>query len=202
MPSKLWSFTHLVSFPIFKVLLGLRIKNTEFLPKKGSFIIAANHQSNFDPPVVAFSIFPNECYFIAKEDLFNIHPLYSLLLKTYHTIKISRNKRDIKAFKEGLNKIRNGFSLIVFPEGTRKKTDHLEDIRAGAAFFSIKSNVPMIPCYVNYRNLSLSSIFKGYTNINVIFGKPIIPKKDIKTVSKIALEMAELWKKQMEELCR
>lgn len=198
----LWSFSHLVVYPIFHNLLGIRVNNSENLKLDKSAVVAANHQSNWDPPVVGFSIYPHQPYFIAKTDLFKIHPVYTWLLRTYHAIEINPVKRDVRAIKNGLSKIEQNYWLIIFPEGTRKRKEQLKDIKAGAAFFSIKTNVPIIPCFINYSTLSLKKLWWGKSHISVTFGKPIYPSTKHLTLSQKAELMANQWKMQMEELCQ
>jgi 1-acyl-sn-glycerol-3-phosphate acyltransferase len=202
MGSKFWSLSHLIVYPIFHNLLGVQVNNTENLLMQKSAVVAANHQSNWDPPVVGFSIYPRQPYFIAKTDLFKIHPAYSWLIRTYHAIEINPAKRDLIAIKTGLSRLEQNYWLIIFPEGTRKRKDQLKDIKAGAAFFSIKANVPLIPCYIHYATLCFRKLISGKSHIEVTFGRPIYPPTQSLTLSRKAEVMANHWKSQMEELCQ
>jgi len=198
--SKLWSFSRLFGTLIFKYILNIRIYNFENLLSDKALVIAPNHQNNWDPPIVGYSIAPNEGFFIAKDDLFEVHPIYSKILTIYNAIKIRRGKRDIKAIKTALEVLHKNYKLIVFPEGTRKQGDAFEDIKAGAAFLSIKAEVPLVPCCIKYSSQKFSDIIKGRMNVKVIFGKPIYPPKIRASISKKAALMADIWKKEMKFL--
>lgn len=198
--SKIWTFSLLVGYPIFKHLLNIRIYNTQNLLKNKPAVIAPNHQNNWDPPIVGYSINPDECFFLAKDDLFKIHPIYSKILSIYNTIKLKREKRDIKAIRIALSKLKENYKLIVFPEGTRKRENKLENIKAGAAFLSLKAEVPLIPCCIKYSSQKFIDIIKGRMNVKVFFGKPIYPPNVKTSLSKKASIMANIWKKEMEIL--
>lgn len=166
-----------------------------------SFILAPNHQNNFDPPIAAYSIYPIECFFLAKNELFSVHPLYSAILRIYNSIKIDRTGRDISAIKKSLSVLKNGYALIVFPEGTRKIENQYKEIKSGAAFLAIKTKCPIVPCLIKYRSQSISKTLISGTRVDVFFGKPIYPSKHVSSAVKSADAMAEKWKKQMRELC-
>lgn len=201
-PSALWSFSHFAASFFFRHVLGLRIQGSEYLPLDRAFILAPNHQNNFDPPVAAFSIYPRMCYFLAKKELFLVHPLYSAILTLYNSIKIDRTGKDLSAIKKALSVLNKGYVLMVFPEGTRKIDNQLEEIKSGAAFLSIKTKVPLVPCFIKYKNSLKEDMLKGKMRVDVKFGKPIHPFSGTMTASRTADTMAAIWKKQMKELCR
>ncbi len=182
--------------------MSVRVKGLENLPEYRQFILAPNHQNNFDPPIAAYSIYPKECFFLAKNELFSVHPLYSALLRMYNSIKINRTGRDISAIKKSLSVLKKGYVLIVFPEGTRKIENQYEEIKFGAAFLALKTKCPLVPCLIKYGNQSLIHILTSGTKVEVFFGKPIYPSKQLNSDAKSADAMAEKWKKQMRELCR
>ncbi|MBN1149926.1 1-acyl-sn-glycerol-3-phosphate acyltransferase [candidate division WOR-3 bacterium] len=198
--SLFWSFSHLLAYPLFKNILGLRsIEGKKNLPLDENFILAPNHLNNFDPPAAAFSVYPHECYFLAKKELFEVHPVYSFILKTYNAIKIDRTGKDISAMKKALKVLHKGHILIVFPEGTRKARHNFEDIKTGAAFLSAKTRKLLIPCFISYTNPGIGDLLRGKMETVIKFGRPISPTKDGKTKSTEVL--AELWKMEMKRLC-
>lgn len=198
--SPLWSFSHLLAFPLFKNFLGLDfIEGKENIPLCENFILAPNHLNNFDPPVAAYSVYPHECYFLAKKELFEVHPAYSYILKTYNAIKIDRTGKDISAMKKALHVLHKGYVLVVFPEGTRKTHHNFEDIKTGAAFLSAKTKKLLIPCYINYTKPDIGDLLRRRMKTIVKIGRPIAPTKNGNTKSIETL--AELWKKEMKKLC-
>ncbi len=169
--------------PIFKrlfhFLFGVKIYGADNIPDEGPFIIASNHRSYIDPPVIA-SVFPEPVFFVAKEELFK-NPLSGFILKHLAAIPIRRGGMDKEALKSSLNILKGGCSLCIFPEGTRAGRRSFLKPKPGVGMLVLKSGVKVLPVYLGGTDdvMPRGSIFpKPFGKINVVIGKPLEYKKD------------------------
>ena len=133
----------LISKIIFSTVYRREITGLENLPKNGSYILAANHQSYADPPLVG-SCIKKKIYYIAKKELFKI-PFFGWLIKKANAFPVDREIADAGALKNALKILQSGSILLVFPEGTRYKPGKIRKLKNGAAMLSIASNSPVVP---------------------------------------------------------
>jgi len=115
----------------------------------GSCIYMPNHVSNFDIPVLQ-AYLPVQFKWLAKAELFKI-PIFGYAMKRAGYISI--NRFDRKAAIQSLNKaseiIRNGTSVIIFPEGTRSQNKHVQSFKKGGFILAVDSGVPIIPVIIH-----------------------------------------------------
>lgn len=147
-----------------KLFYNWRIYGAENIPTSGSVILISNHISNFDPVVVICST-DRQIHYMAKEELFKV-PVLGKLLSIYGTFPIRRGGNDRKAIKTGLEILKNGKVLGIFPEGTRSKTGEMGKGLPGAALFALKSDAIVIP-------IGIASTYKYFKPIAINIGKPI-----------------------------
>jgi len=115
--------------------------------RAGSAIIAANHASLFDPPVVSISC-PEEVHFLAKQSLFE-HPLFGSLIRKLNAHPVTRSGADAATFRLILDLLSQGRKVILFPEGNRTPDGQLQPIERGLAFLVMKSKCAIQPVYVH-----------------------------------------------------
>jgi 1-acyl-sn-glycerol-3-phosphate acyltransferase len=149
-----------------KLLFRFRIEGKRNIPKGGT-IIAPNHVSYWDPPLVGASVSGYEVYFMAKRELFRF-PIFGMVLKMIHTFPIDREKQDISAFRTALRLLNGGKTLVVFPEGGRGKERRLKPPLPGVAWLAHKTKLPVVPTLIvnTYRA-------KAFPKVTVRFGSPI-----------------------------
>ncbi|HHW17986.1 MAG TPA: 1-acyl-sn-glycerol-3-phosphate acyltransferase [Firmicutes bacterium] len=129
---------------IIKILFKVEVEGLSNLPKEGPVVVCANHISWWDPPLVA-CLLDRPLHFMAKKELFG-YPVFGWILRKLYAFPVNRNKVDISAIKEGLNVLKNGEVVGIFPEGTRQKNrDRLGEIHPGAALLALKSGAPLFP---------------------------------------------------------
>jgi 1-acyl-sn-glycerol-3-phosphate acyltransferase len=137
----------LVNF-FFRIILGLRVEDAKKIPKGRGVILCPNHISSWDPPLVGAAV-PREAYFLAKEDLFRVNKFFAWLIRTYNAVPIRRETGGHGALRTAMKLLRENKLVVVFPEGTRNRTnDPLLPLKPGAALLSLKTGVPIIPCYI------------------------------------------------------
>ncbi len=125
--------------------LTLRIRGTENLPGEGPAIYASNHQSNFDIPIL-YAGLPIQFRWLAKHELFKI-PLFGAAMKHSGYIPIDRSDRRkaMESLDMAARKIKDGTSVIIFPEGTRTPDGMVQPFKKGALLLAAKAKVPVVP---------------------------------------------------------
>ena len=163
---------------LLKLTCGItyEIKNIENIPDR-AVIVASKHQSAFET-LLLFRLVKNSI-FIHKRELFLI-PIFGLYLKKSNMISINRNE-GAKAIRKMLNEVKqnilNGYSIIIFPEGTRKKPGDPPDYKTGIAGIYKESEAEVLPVAVNSGNYWPKHTFiKKPGNIIIKFLKPIPSK--------------------------
>lgn len=138
-------------------------------------IFMVNHQSNFDILIVQAYI-PSQFRWIAKKELFAI-PIFGSSMRRLGTVEIDRQNRDsaIKSLDEAAQKIREGKSVITFPEGTRSRDGRIRPFKKGIFYLAIKSGVSIIPVsIIGTRKIMPRRSLKIHPGkITMIIDKPI-----------------------------
>jgi len=167
----LYWYTQIVLYIICKILFRHEVTGVENLPKHGAFIIASNHQSHLDPPIVTISI-GRKAHYMAKTELFGTR-LGNFFFTGVSCIRVRRGGVDRSALKESLAVLKKGGVIAIFPEGTRSKNGRLGPAKAGAALFAFNTGVPVIPMFIDGsgRALAPGRSFISITKIKAKFGK-------------------------------
>ncbi len=164
-------------------LSGCEIKVTgeEYIPKNDPVLFVSNHQGNFDIPILLGFIQKPKA-FVAKEELRKF-PMVSIWMKYMNCIFMDRNnpRESIKAINEGVKILKEGYSLVIFPEGTRSKDGKLGEFKAGALKLATKSGVPIIPITIKGSNgiMEKGSFMIKPAKVEVIIAPPIKTKDNL-----------------------
>ena len=154
-------------FSIFsRTFFKFEVIGAENIPSDGNLIIAANHKSNLDPIFVASAVNKKrKMTAIAKEDLFK-NKILAKILNKVEIIPINRQNPGLGTIKRILKYIKNDYALVMFPEGTRSKTDDFNNAKAGLSLFATKAKAEIVPC-------TIYSSYKLFKPAKIYFGKPI-----------------------------
>ena len=161
---------------LFTLLYGLRIRGLRHVPRSGGAILAANHASHLDPPVIASACACREISFMAKEELFRFRP-FGAFIAAYNAIPVKRGGFDRKAFAFFTRWLgEEGRVLLMFPEGTRTMDGSLGEPKRGVGALCRMARVPVIPVlvtgtYAIYPKGRL--IPRPWGRIEVRFGPPV-----------------------------
>jgi 1-acyl-sn-glycerol-3-phosphate acyltransferase len=155
--------------------LGFRLtgNGVERVPRRGSLLLAANHQSVLDPPLIG-AVLPRELDFMAKAELFRV-PLFGGLIRRLHAHPVDRTGSDAGALRLALRLLAEGRALLVFPEGTRGTGGRLGPARPGAGMLAALSGAPVLPVYVrgSDRALPRGAVVPRPARVTVTFGQPM-----------------------------
>ena len=137
----------LLSWPLFYVLFRLRARGREHLPE-GGYVLAANHNSNFDPWPLGLPLFPRRYLrFMAKSELF--WTPFKQFATAAGAFPVRRGERDTAAIETAAQLCREGHVVVMFPEGTRRKKGLRKKYEArahtGAARIALDAGVPLVP---------------------------------------------------------
>lgn len=147
-----------------KIIFFVRVEGEENIPKEGAAILAVNHVSFWDPPVL-ISALKRPMRTMAKSELFK-HKLLVPFLKMAGAFPINRGTNDITAIKTALRTLKDGGIFTIYPEGTRVKAGEASDAKAGVALIASKSGAPVIP-------IAMRGGYKLFKRVTIYVGKPM-----------------------------
>jgi 1-acyl-sn-glycerol-3-phosphate acyltransferase len=134
----------------FGLIAGWEVSGRENVPSQDGLIVASNHISFWDPPMVG-SACPRELSFLAKEELFST-PLLGPLIRSLNAIPIRRGVADLSGMSRAIERLGRGGALLMFPEGTRMRDGELHPGRPGVGMMAVNANVPIVPCFISGSN--------------------------------------------------
>lgn len=152
-----------------RVVFGWKVVGRENLPEGGA-LVAANHISNLDPPLIGSAIKRDMCFF-AKIELFR-NPLFGALIKSLNAFPVRRGETDLGAWKTAKSLLKSGRLLLFFPEGTRSRDGRLQPGKPGMARLAFATGVPVVPAAITGSN-RLRDVFLRRARLRVGFAKPI-----------------------------
>jgi 1-acyl-sn-glycerol-3-phosphate acyltransferase len=169
-------------YPILRPLAVLvckpyfRLSSTgrEWIPRKGGLLLVSNHSSYLDPVVLGAAC-PRPLYFFARAELFR-NFWFGGLIRALHAFPVDiRRALDKDAIERAVKELKEGKVVVVFPEGTRSRAGELCSGQAGAGFFAVKAQVPVIPVYIEGAHQAYPPGSKMIypRKISVHFGKPL-----------------------------
>ncbi|WP_200805876.1 lysophospholipid acyltransferase family protein [Desulfonispora thiosulfatigenes] len=184
-------------------LTGSRVKvtGTELIPTDGPVLFVSNHQGNFDIPLLLAAISKPKG-FVAKIELKKM-PLVNRWMQAINCVFIKRNhpKEALKSINEGIAVLRKGYSLVVFPEGTRSKGKNMNEFKSASLRLATKSGVPIVPITINgsYKIMEQNSGLIRPADVEITISEPINPQ-DFKSYD--ANELMHMLKTKIEENLR
>lgn len=138
----IWSLCWIV----YHLLLREKVEGIEHVPRTGSYILAGNHISNLDPPLVATSMW-RQLTFMAKEELFQ-NRWVGRFITSIRAYPVKRGAPDRNALRKTFDYLESGMPVVIFPEGTRSEDGELKPPEMGVGMIACRSGVPVIPFYL------------------------------------------------------
>ena len=129
-----------------KIIADIEIHGIEKLPA-GNVIIAANHLGRLDTAVL-LCILDREDIIMPIAEKYKNHPIFGAIGRAANGIWLNRFETDYAALRQILARMEQGGLLVIAPEGTRSKTEALQEAKLGVAFLASKSGYPVLPVAV------------------------------------------------------
>jgi len=136
------TFRSIVRF-FMRLIADIEINGREKMPE-GNFIAAANHLGRLDTAVL-LCIIDREDIIMAIAEKYKNHPLFGAIGRAVNGIWLNRFEADYSALRQILERMKQGGMLVIAPEGTRSKTEALQEGKMGVAFLAGKSGYPVLP---------------------------------------------------------
>ena len=160
----------------FKFLCGNQIIGLENIPPKGKFIVAPNHLSHLDPPLIGGTFISRELMFMARKTLFK-PGFWNWLLSRINVIPVDKeNSAEIQSIRTAIKCLKNDMGLVIFPEGTRSIDGEIGTAQPGLGFIAHKTQAPIIPVKIINTNkiLRKNTVVPDFSqSTKIIIGKPI-----------------------------
>ena len=159
---------------LYRFYFGWRVYNPERVPLTGPVILASNHASYLDPPLVGAGI-RRDINYLARESLFRF-PVVGWVLHKWNSVPVDREGGGARGLRAILDRLLKGGAIILFPEGTRSRDGKLQPARSGIGLTVIKSNAPVVPVRVfgTYDAFGREMRFpRPFRRVIVKYGKPM-----------------------------
>jgi len=130
---------------LFVSRVKVTVNGLENIDPSRSYVYMSNHQSNFDIPVL-LAYLPVQFRWLAKAELFRI-PIFGRAMRGAGYVKIDRFNREsaFASIDEAAAKIKNGVSVMIFPEGTRSRDGNIRPFKKGGFIMAMDAAVPIVP---------------------------------------------------------
>ncbi len=157
----------------YRTLFGLRIEGAENLIRSGPVLVASNHQSYLDPPLIG-NLYKTEMVFFARKSLFKGFGKW--LYPQWNAIPIDQEKPDMSSMKTVIRNLKEGWRVLVFPEGQRTLDGSINEAAPGIGMIAAKAGVPIQPVriYGADKALPRGSGKVSLARITVKVGPPIL----------------------------
>ncbi|MBN2218299.1 MAG: 1-acyl-sn-glycerol-3-phosphate acyltransferase [Pirellulales bacterium] len=184
------------------VFYRVRRWGIENIPAEGPVLLAPNHQSHFDPPLVGCCC-PRRVSYVARASLFDFAP-FGALIRSFGAFPIDREGRGFAGIKETLRRLKRGEMVLIFPEGARTPDGLIAPFHGGVRTLALRSGATIVPVAIEgaYQAWPRWRSFPRLGTIHVRFGKPIGPE-EIQRLGEDALvaEVERRVRRQHAELC-
>ena len=151
-------------------LLVREVDGLEHVPRSGGLIVASNHGSFWDPPVLGATL-PRELHYLTGAEFFAV-PGFGALIRSLNAIPIRRGVADLSGLERVVERLRQGEAVLVFPEGGRMKDGRLHPARPGLGHLVSRARVPVLPVCVSGTN-HIRRCMARRERVRVSVGEPL-----------------------------
>jgi 1-acyl-sn-glycerol-3-phosphate acyltransferase len=158
----------------FSIYHRFRVFNVERVPLQGPVILASNHASYIDPPLVGAGV-RRQISYLARDSIFRV-PVLASILRSWEVVPVDRDGGTGRGLKAILDRLACGGAIILFPEGTRSRHGELNPARSGVGLTVIKSTAPVVPARVfgTYAAFGAQKFVPRPRSLAVKYGRPLL----------------------------
>src|SRR5450759_5018249 len=162
---------------LFKLYFRWRVYNAERVPLDGGVILASNHASYLDPPLVGSGV-KRGINYLARENLFRF-PIMGWVLRQWQVVPVDRDGGGAAGLRAILDRLLAGGAIILFPEGTRTRDGKLQPARSGIGLTVISSSALVGPARVfgTYEAYGRHLRIPRPYQVSVKYGRPMMFEK-------------------------
>ncbi len=172
MNSRFYDFSKIVVRSMARTLWRARVVGSENVPPSGPLILACNHLSYLDPPLLG-CLCPRRIRYMAKKELFAV-PILGVVIRALGAYAVDRRGSAAAAIKRSLKVLESDGAVGIFPEGTRNRRGVVAP-QTGVALLASLSQAPVVPAYIRGTDRALR-----LGPVEVAFGAPLRPPPDRK----------------------
>lgn len=161
------------------LLYDMRAEGGENVPRTGGLLVVGNHQSNFDPPMMAVAC-RRHFHFMAKQTLWE-HRRFGWLIHNFNAIPIDQQKGDTGAIKAAIDRLQKGGIVLIYPEGSRTHDGAINPFKRGTALLIRRAKVPVLPIAIE----GLFDVWPRWQRLPHLFGHvrakvgPVVPYEEL-----------------------
>lgn len=194
-----WLGFQLVLRLVFALWLRYRARGYDRITHRGGMLLIINHQSFLDPILAGLPLRRPVSY-LARENLFQVPFIGWLLRKTY-VLPINRESAGTAVLREMIARLKSGFWVGIFPEGTRSADGKLGKIKPGFLALLRRTDVPVCPVGIAGadRALGRHHKFPHFSTVRVVFGEPIPAEQIAETLKLSETALLDLIRTRLEE---
>jgi 1-acyl-sn-glycerol-3-phosphate acyltransferase len=158
---------------VYAAFFRWRVYHPERVPSSGPVILASNHASFIDPPLVGAGL-DRAVNYLARDTLFSV-PVVGSLLRSWKVVPVDREGGGGAGLKAILDRLLDGGVILLFPEGTRTRDGKLQPARSGIGLTVIKSDAPVVPVRVfgTFEAFGRHMKFPRPRSVAVKYGHPL-----------------------------
>lgn len=172
-PNPFYLGCHYFLSSLSKAVFSTRVLHAERVPAVGPAILACNHLSFGDPPLIG-SCLRRPVTFLARESLFAT-PGFSHLIRSLNAVPVDRDGGGASGLRTVMGRLQAGSAVLLFPEGTRSPDGNLQPFRSGIGLMAIRCEAPVIPIRIfgMYEAWGRHLKFPRPHPVTVKFGQPL-----------------------------
>ncbi len=160
----LYSFARVVVGAAYRLFYRIRVEGLENIPEGEGLLLCSNHFHANDPIVLGIAA-PRQVHFMAKEELFRI-PILNTVIRWLGAFPVRRGRPDRTPLKRAIEVLHSGRCVGIFPEGTRVRSGKLGKAEPGTAYLALKAGARVVP-------VGITSTYRLFSPVIVKFGRPI-----------------------------
>lgn len=157
----------------YRSLFGLKVTGAEHLVREGAVLVASNHESFLDPPLIG-TLYKDEMYYLARKSLMK-GPVLKWIYKAWNSIPVDQDRPDMTGLKAIIKLLSSGERVLIFPEGERSLDGVIGVAQPGVGLIAVKSNVVIQPIRIRGAREALprGSARISFTQVSLHIGPPI-----------------------------